>query len=190
MYISTHGASARKAQALLYYSVDPSVGQPSVQSMYYSYMCSRRLAQPHPTNTLTTAGQDGDRQRGGEEGEDPQLQRDDRPPGICVYECVYCTCVCGWTWSTGWVRPTKWGRGHHRSVNGESHGSLSKPDVQLTTHPNLPTPPPPSKQIALKNYDPQRDKRFSGVFKLPAIPKCVQRCIVKCMPHMYMWVCA
>merc|ERR1719198_645075 len=26
-------------------------------------------------------------------------------------------------------------------------------------------------QIALKNYDPQRDKRFSGTFKLPAIPR-------------------
>jgi len=26
-------------------------------------------------------------------------------------------------------------------------------------------------QIALKNYDPQRDKRFSGTFKLPTIPK-------------------
>merc|ERR1719482_541178 len=26
-------------------------------------------------------------------------------------------------------------------------------------------------QIALKNYDPQRDKRFSGTFKLPSIPR-------------------
>ena len=26
-------------------------------------------------------------------------------------------------------------------------------------------------QVALKNYDPQRDKRFSGTFKLPVIPK-------------------
>jgi len=26
-------------------------------------------------------------------------------------------------------------------------------------------------QIALKNYDPQRDKRFSGTFRLPAIPR-------------------
>merc|ERR1712127_459338 len=26
-------------------------------------------------------------------------------------------------------------------------------------------------QITLKNYDPQRDKRFSGTFKLPAIPR-------------------
>ena len=26
-------------------------------------------------------------------------------------------------------------------------------------------------QITLKNYDPQRDKRFSGTFKLPIIPK-------------------
>jgi len=26
-------------------------------------------------------------------------------------------------------------------------------------------------QITLKNYDPQRDKRFSGTFKLPVIPK-------------------
>ena len=26
-------------------------------------------------------------------------------------------------------------------------------------------------QVTLKNYDPQRDKRFSGSFKLPAVPK-------------------
>mmetsp|Transcript_26090 Transcript_26090/g.38641 ORF Transcript_26090/g.38641 Transcript_26090/m.38641 type:complete len:230 (+) Transcript_26090:52-741(+) len=26
-------------------------------------------------------------------------------------------------------------------------------------------------QVTLKNYDPQRDKRFSGTFRLPAIPK-------------------
>lgn len=26
-------------------------------------------------------------------------------------------------------------------------------------------------QIALKNYDPSRDKRFSGTFKLPTIPR-------------------
>merc|ERR1712008_315200 len=26
-------------------------------------------------------------------------------------------------------------------------------------------------QISLKNYDPQRDKRFSGTFKLPTIPR-------------------
>ena len=26
-------------------------------------------------------------------------------------------------------------------------------------------------QITLKNYDPQRDKRFSGTFKLPEIPR-------------------
>mmetsp|Transcript_10061 Transcript_10061/g.30100 ORF Transcript_10061/g.30100 Transcript_10061/m.30100 type:complete len:230 (+) Transcript_10061:151-840(+) len=26
-------------------------------------------------------------------------------------------------------------------------------------------------QIALKNYDPQRDKRFSGTFKLPTVPR-------------------
>ena len=26
-------------------------------------------------------------------------------------------------------------------------------------------------QITLKNYDPQRDKRFSGTFRLPTIPK-------------------
>ena len=32
-------------------------------------------------------------------------------------------------------------------------------------------------QIALKNYDPQRDKRFSGTFKLPTIPK----------PNMTIW---
>ncbi|GLE11059.1 hypothetical protein PINS_up023357 [Pythium insidiosum] len=26
-------------------------------------------------------------------------------------------------------------------------------------------------QIALKNYDPQKDKRFSGTFKLPTVPR-------------------
>ncbi len=26
-------------------------------------------------------------------------------------------------------------------------------------------------QVTLKNYDPQRDKRFSGTFKLPSIPR-------------------
>ena len=26
-------------------------------------------------------------------------------------------------------------------------------------------------QIGLKNYDPQRDKRFSGTIKLPAVPR-------------------
>jgi large subunit ribosomal protein L10Ae len=26
-------------------------------------------------------------------------------------------------------------------------------------------------QIGLKNYDPQRDKRFSGTIKLPSIPR-------------------
>lgn len=26
-------------------------------------------------------------------------------------------------------------------------------------------------QITLKNYDPQRDKRFSGTFRLPSIPR-------------------
>lgn len=26
-------------------------------------------------------------------------------------------------------------------------------------------------QFTLKNYDPQRDKRFSGTFKLPSIPR-------------------
>lgn len=26
-------------------------------------------------------------------------------------------------------------------------------------------------QVTLKNYDPSRDKRFSGVFRLPMIPK-------------------
>ena len=35
-------------------------------------------------------------------------------------------------------------------------------------------------QIGLKNYDPQRDKRFSGTVKLPSIPRpnmavCVRR---------------
>jgi large subunit ribosomal protein L10Ae len=32
-------------------------------------------------------------------------------------------------------------------------------------------------QIGLKNYDPQRDKRFSGTIKLPSIPR----------PNMAMW---
>lgn len=32
-------------------------------------------------------------------------------------------------------------------------------------------------QIGLKNYDPQRDKRFSGTIKLPAIPR----------PNMSIW---
>jgi len=26
-------------------------------------------------------------------------------------------------------------------------------------------------QISLKNYDPQRDKRFSGTFRLPTVPR-------------------
>ena len=33
-------------------------------------------------------------------------------------------------------------------------------------------------QIALKNYDPQRDKRFSGTFKLPTIPRNNLKCCV------------
>lgn len=32
-------------------------------------------------------------------------------------------------------------------------------------------------QIGLKNYDPQRDKRFSGTIKLPSIPR----------PNMAIW---
>jgi large subunit ribosomal protein L10Ae len=31
-------------------------------------------------------------------------------------------------------------------------------------------------QISLKNYDPQRDKRFSGTFKLPTIPRVNLKC--------------
>lgn len=31
--------------------------------------------------------------------------------------------------------------------------------------------PRPLPQVTLKNYDPQRDKRFSGTFKLPTIPR-------------------
>jgi len=31
-------------------------------------------------------------------------------------------------------------------------------------------------QISLKNYDPQRDKRFSGTFKLPSIPRPNLKC--------------
>jgi len=33
-------------------------------------------------------------------------------------------------------------------------------------------------QITLKNYDPQRDKRFSGTFKLPEIPRPNLKCCV------------
>merc|ERR1719473_1030751 len=33
-------------------------------------------------------------------------------------------------------------------------------------------------QIALKNYDPQRDKRFSGTFKLPTVPRPNLKCCV------------
>ena len=32
-------------------------------------------------------------------------------------------------------------------------------------------------QIGLKNYDPQRDKRFSGTIRLPSIPR----------PNMAIW---
>lgn len=32
-------------------------------------------------------------------------------------------------------------------------------------------------QIGLKNYDPQRDKRFSGTIKLPSVPR----------PNMTIW---
>ena len=33
-------------------------------------------------------------------------------------------------------------------------------------------------QISLKNYDPQRDKRFSGTFRLPSIPRPNVKCCV------------
>jgi large subunit ribosomal protein L10Ae len=33
-------------------------------------------------------------------------------------------------------------------------------------------------QVTLKNYDPQRDKRFSGSFKLPAIPRPNMKCCI------------
>ena len=33
-------------------------------------------------------------------------------------------------------------------------------------------------QIALKNYDPQRDKRFSGTFKLPVVPRPSLKCCI------------
>lgn len=43
------------------------------------------------------------------------------------------------------------------------------PTARILAHtPALP-------QVALKNYDPQRDKRFSGTFKLPTIPRYVPR---------------
>lgn len=35
-------------------------------------------------------------------------------------------------------------------------------------------------QIGLKNYDPQRDKRFSGTIKLPTVPR----------PNMAIWYVA
>jgi len=39
-------------------------------------------------------------------------------------------------------------------------------------------------QITLKNYDPQRDKRFSGTFKLPAIPKAISSvCVLGTQKH-------
>ncbi|KAJ3529862.1 hypothetical protein NM208_g9573 [Fusarium decemcellulare] len=34
-------------------------------------------------------------------------------------------------------------------------------------------------QIGLKNYDPQRDKRFSGTIKLPSIPRPQHGCLVR-----------
>ena len=33
-------------------------------------------------------------------------------------------------------------------------------------------------QISLKNYDPQRDKRFSGTFKLPTVPRPNLKCCI------------
>lgn len=39
---------------------------------------------------------------------------------------------------------------------------------------------PPSVQIGLKNYDPQKDKRFSGTVKLPYTPRPSMKV---CMPH-------
>jgi len=47
---------------------------------------------------------------------------------------------------------------------------------ELAFSENSSSPPSllPFVQIALKNYDPQRDKRFSGVFKLPGVPKYVR----------------
>jgi len=39
-------------------------------------------------------------------------------------------------------------------------------------------------QITLKNYDPQRDKRFSGTFRLPVIPKAVSTiCVLGNQKH-------
>jgi len=39
-------------------------------------------------------------------------------------------------------------------------------------------------QITLKNYDPQRDKRFSGTFRLPVIPKAVSTiCVLGNVKH-------
>merc|ERR1712238_447596 len=33
-------------------------------------------------------------------------------------------------------------------------------------------------QVTLKNYDPQREKRFSGTFKLPSLPRPNLKCCV------------
>ena len=54
-------------------------------------------------------------------------------------------------------------------------------------------------QVALKNYDPNRDKRFSGTFKLPTVPRpnmkvCVLGNAVHCeeaerIAHMNVLVC-
>lgn len=39
-------------------------------------------------------------------------------------------------------------------------------------------------QVTLKNYDPQRDKRFSGTFKLPNIPKAISTvCVLGTQKH-------
>lgn len=48
--------------------------------------------------------------------------------------------------------------------------ALPVPSPNTISH-DLLAHPPFLPQIALKNYDPQRDKRFSGVFKLPVVPK-------------------
>ena len=47
-----------------------------------------------------------------------------------------------------------------------------------STPPPLLRPPTADlSKIGLKNYDPQRDKRFSGTIKLPSIPR----------PNMSIW---
>lgn len=51
------------------------------------------------------------------------------------------------------------------------HRCSPPPSRSCLPPPRPPPPPLPLGQIALKNYDPSRDKRFSGTFKLPTVPR-------------------